>query len=54
VPATEQLRGSGTVELGFPSGDAMNSCLHPVYVRGQVFLAAGRGLSSHCQLHGSL
>jgi eukaryotic-like serine/threonine-protein kinase len=41
--AIEQLRAAGTVEQGLPSGDAMNSCLYPVYVRGQLFLAAGRG-----------
>jgi predicted Zn-dependent protease len=41
--AIEQLRAAGTVELGLPSGDAMNSCLYPVYVRGQLFLAAGKG-----------
>ncbi len=44
--AVEQLRAAGTMELALPSGDAMNSCLYPVYVRGQVFLAAGKGLEA--------
>jgi tetratricopeptide (TPR) repeat protein len=41
--AIEQLRAAGPVELGLPSGNATNSCLYPAYVRGQAFLAAGRG-----------
>jgi eukaryotic-like serine/threonine-protein kinase len=41
--AIEQLRAAGTMELALPSGDAMNSCLYPVYIRGQLFLAAGKG-----------
>jgi serine/threonine protein kinase/tetratricopeptide (TPR) repeat protein len=40
--AIEQLRAAGPVELGLPSGNAVNSCLYPVYIRGQAFLAAGR------------
>jgi eukaryotic-like serine/threonine-protein kinase len=41
--AIEQLRAAGPAEFGLPTGDATNSCLYPVYVRGQAFLAAGRG-----------
>ena len=41
--AIEQLRATGPLELGLPSGNATNSCLYPVYVRGRAFLAAGRG-----------
>ncbi len=41
--AIEQLRAAGPVELGLPSGNATNSCLYPVYVRGQAFLVAGKG-----------
>jgi eukaryotic-like serine/threonine-protein kinase len=43
MTAIEQLRAAGPVELGLPSGDAVNSCLYAVYVRGQAFLAAGKG-----------
>ena len=35
--AIERLRAAGPVELGLPSGNAMNSCLYPVYVRGRAF-----------------
>jgi eukaryotic-like serine/threonine-protein kinase len=41
--AIERLRAAGAVELSLPSGNATSSCLYPVYVRGQAFLAAGRG-----------
>jgi serine/threonine protein kinase/tetratricopeptide (TPR) repeat protein len=41
--AIEQLRAAGPVELGLPTGDSVNSCLYPVYIRGQAFLVAGKG-----------
>ena len=37
------LQGAGPNELGMLSGSATNSCLYPVYVRAEAYLAAQHG-----------
>ena len=41
--AIDHVRSATPVELGLPTGSSVNSCMYPVYVRGQAYLAAGKG-----------
>jgi serine/threonine protein kinase/tetratricopeptide (TPR) repeat protein len=41
--ATKRLHAATSMELGLPLSNSFNSCLYPVYVRGQAYLAAGQG-----------
>ena len=41
--AIDMLQGAVPVELGVPLSTQGPSCLYPVYVRGEAYLAAGQG-----------
>jgi serine/threonine protein kinase/tetratricopeptide (TPR) repeat protein len=41
--AIERLRAATSMELGLPFSNSFNSCLYPVYLGGQAYLAAGQG-----------
>jgi eukaryotic-like serine/threonine-protein kinase len=41
--AIERLRAASSMELGLPLTNSLNSCLYPVYLRGEAYLAVGQG-----------
>jgi len=45
----ELLRRAASYKLGLSIGSANNSCLYPVYLRGQAYLSAGQGPSAAAQ-----
>ena len=42
VGALAQLRNAANLEYGLTVGNSNNSCLYPIYLRGEAYMAAGQ------------
>jgi serine/threonine protein kinase/Tfp pilus assembly protein PilF len=50
--AIDALQSASAIELGMvPFSNSTTSCLYPVYVRGEAYLAAGQGSAAAAEFH---